>query len=1032
MEQIKIIAQQNESTVVSEYKSELQRPKEYQSEPDLERELIKQLKGQGYEFLNIHNNQGLIANLKAKIEELNHYSFSNSEWDNLLTKYIDNPNEGIVEKSKNIQDNYIYALILDDGSTKNIKIIDKSHIHNNRLQVIHQYEVEGTYKNFYDVTILVNGLPLVHIELKRRGVSIREAFNQIRRYDKDSFWADNRLYQYTQIFVISNGTETKYYSNTTRELASKENTNSNSNKKKTSHSFEFTSFWADSGNKNIKDLYDFTATFLSKHTILNVITKYCVFTSDNLLLVMRPYQIAATERILNQIAIAHHNKRVGSIEAGGYVWHTTGSGKTLTSFKTALLARDLGFVEKVLFVVDRKDLDYQTMKEYDKFQKGAANSNTSTSVLKKQLEDNDSKSKIIITTIQKLSIFIKKNPVHEVYKKEVVLIFDECHRSQFGDMHKDIVKSFKKYYIFGFTGTPIFGINTTTHNKFPTMKTTEQVFGRQLHTYTIVNAIHDGNVLPFRIDYLNTAKMADDIDDYEEVYDIKREEALLDSRRISMNVSYTLEHFSQKTKRNEKAYDFTRILNVEEVAKSTYLSRLNGLKEEKYTSKITGFNAIFAVASIEAAKRYYTEFKKQQDLLPPAARLKIATIFSWSANEELDGLFEENNESTERLDQSSRDFLESAIQDYNLMFSTSYDTSSDKFQNYYKDLSLRVKNKEVDLLIVVNMFLTGFDATTLNTIWVDKKLRMHGLIQAFSRTNRILNSIKTFGNVVCFRNLEKQVNEAIGVFGDKDSGGIVLLKSFKEYYEGYDGFRGYKSLVYELIDKFPIGDDIVGEKAKKEFISLFNLILKTRNILQSFDDFIGNQILSDYDYQDYQSIYLGIYEEFKKVVKGDAENINEEIEFEIELVKSVEVNIDYILMLVSKYHGDHTKDKEVKIHKAIDSSPSLRNKKDLIINFVNSLTVNQSVADEWKRYIDQKKQEELDKIIREENLNRDETYKYIEDSFKSGEVKETGTAIVKVLPPTSMFGKTNGVDRSIKKLNVLQKLIDFFNRFFGL
>lgn len=1030
MDQYNIIIQQSESTVVSEYKSDLIRPKEYQSETELEAELIKQLQGQGYVFLAIHNSQELVQNLRVQLERLNQYTFTDNEWNELFSKYILNPNDGTVDKTRIVQENYIYTLRKEDGYTINIKLIDKKQIHNNHLQVIHQYETKGNYQNRYDVTILVNGLPLVHLELKRRGVSIKEAFNQIKRYEKDSFWTDGGLFQYVQIYVISNGTETKYYSNTTRELANKENTNSNSNKKKTSNSFEFTSYWADANNQNIKDLHDFAATFLSKHTILNVLTKYCIFTSDEMLLVMRPYQIAATEKILNQIQIAYHGKKAGSIEAGGFVWHTTGSGKTLTSFKTARIASELEYIKKVIFVVDRKDLDYQTMKEYDKFEKGAANSNTSTAVLKKQLEDSNAT--IIITTIQKLSIFIKKNPKHTIYQEHAVLIFDECHRSQFGDMHKEIINSFKKYYIFGFTGTPIFAINTTQHNKFPTLKTTEQVFGRKLHTYTVVHAIHDQNVLPFRIDYLNTAQAKDDIDDGEEVYNIKKEEALLDSKRIAKNVEYVLEHFAQKTKRNERAYDFTRLINIEDVAKSSYLSSANQIREQKQAMKLTGFNAIFACASIEAAKRYYAEFKKQQESVISANKLKIALIYSWSANEELDGFEDENNENTDRLDKSSRDFLEKAIQDYNQMFGTSYDTSSDKFQNYYKDLSLRVKNKEVDLMIVVNMFLTGFDATTLNTLWVDKKLRMHGLIQAFSRTNRILNSIKTFGNIVCFRNLENAVNQAISVFGDRDAGGIVLLKSFSDYYEGYEGFKGYKNLVFELLTKFPIGQEIIGERLKKEFISLFNQIMKSKNILQSFDDFEGKQILSDFDFQDYQSIYLGLYDEFRKNAKADAEAINDEIVFEIELVKSVEVNIDYILMLVEKFHKDHQTDKEIEIRKAIDSSPSLRNKKDLIMSFIKSLTVDQSVADEWKRYIEQKKKEELHKIILEENLNQEETKRFMEDSFNNGEVKETGTAIVKVLPPISMFGKKEGIDRNVKKVNVLQKLIDYFNRFFGM
>lgn len=1030
MDQIKIIAQQNESTVVSEYQPIKNRQTAYQSERELENALIAQLKNQGYGFLNIKDNSELVGNLRVQLEKLNRFTFTDKEWNKFLSEYIDNPNQGIVEKTKKIQEDFIYPLRREDGSLMNVFLMDKKHIHNNSLQVIHQFEVEGKYKNIYDVTLLVNGLPLVHIELKRRGVSIKEAFNQIRRYDRESFWAENSLYQYAQIFVISNGTDSKYYSNTTRELASKENENSQSNKKKTSHSFEFTSYWADANNKNIKDLTDFAATFFSKHTLLNVLTKYCIFTVDESLLVMRPYQIAATEKIINQIQIAKNSKTVGSIDAGGYIWHTTGSGKTLTSFKTARLATELDYVKKVLFVVDRKDLDYQTMKEYDKFEKGAANSNTSTSVLKKQLENPSAK--IIITTIQKLSIFIKKNPKHDIYLDDVVLIFDECHRSQFGDMHLDIIKAFKRYYIFGFTGTPIFAMNTTTHNKFPTLKTTEQVFGRKLHTYTIVNAIHDGNVLPFRIDYLNTVKESQEINEAEEVYDIKREEALLDSRRIKGNVEYILDHFAQKTKRNEKAYDFSRTLNIAEVASTQYHTSLNRNNEVKQVLKVTGFNSIFAVASIQAAKKYYLEFKTQQAEKIPDQRLKVALIYSYQANEEFDGTYEENNESTELLDQSSRDFLADAIKDYNVMFGTSYDTSSDKFQNYYKDLSLRVKNKEVDVLIVVNMFLTGFDATTLNTIWVDKKLRMHGLIQAFSRTNRILNSIKTFGNVVCFRNLEDQVNEAISVFGDKEAGGIVLLKSFNEYYEGYENFKGYKSLVHELLDNYPIGEDIISESAQKAFISLFNQILKTRNILQSFDDFKGNEIISDFDYQDYQSIYLKIYEAIGKKEKTDKESITDEIEFEIELVKSVEVNIDYILLLVDKYHKDNSEDRHVEINKAIDASPSLRNKKDLILGFIDSLTIDATVTDEWKSYIDEKKLEELNKIIREEDLNESETKKYIDQAFKVGEIQESGTAIVKVIKPVSMFGDKDGKTRSQKKQDVLARLIEFFNRFFGL
>ena len=564
MNKIDIIIENIDSTVVSSYESKRQKRTEYQSERELENLFIKQLISQGYEYLDVKNSNDLVLNLRVQLEKLNNYKFSNKEWEQILNNYLVNPTESIVEKTRKVQEDYIYSLTKDNGETQNIRIIDKSNIHNNSLQVINQVEVEGHRKNIYDVTLLVNGLPLVHVELKRRGVTLKEAFNQIKRYERESFWAESGLYEYAQIYVISNGTKTKYYSNTTRDLASSENIK-NQNKQKTINSFEFTSYWADATNKTIEDLEDFTATFLTKHTILNILTKYCVFTADNLLLIMRPYQIVAAEKIVNEININLNNKkRIGTIDAGGYVWHTTGSGKTLTSFKAARIASELEDIKKVLFVVDRKDLDYQTMREYDKFEEGAANSNTSTSVLKKQLEDSNSK--IIITTIQKLSIFVKKNKGHGIYNENVVLIFDECHRSQFGDMHRDIVKSFKKYMIFGFTGTPIFASNTTLGNKFPTMKTTEQVFGKQLHTYTIVDAIKDGNVLPFRIDYVNTTKVKKELLD-EEVYDIKREKALLASDRISKITSYILEHFNQKTKRINGSYDFNKLTNIEEVAK---------------------------------------------------------------------------------------------------------------------------------------------------------------------------------------------------------------------------------------------------------------------------------------------------------------------------------------------------------------------------------------------------------------------------------------------------------------------------------
>ena len=813
MSYFNIIAQTTENTVVTEYEPVKTRSGNYQSEAALEKEFIRMLTEQGYEYLTIHKEDDLINNLRGQLEKLNNYNFSQAEWDRFFKECIANQNEGIVEKTRKIQEDNIQVLKRDDGSTKNITLIDKKNIHNNFLQVINQYVIgtaQGAKRdNRYDVTILVNGFPLVHIELKRRGVAIREAFNQINRYQRDSFWAGSGLFEYTQIFVISNGTNTKYYSNSTRFNAIKDiNAAAISKKSKTSNSFEFTSFWADANNRVIPDLIDFTRTFFAKHTILNIITKYCIFTSENMLMVMRPYQITATERILNRIDIANNYKKYGDVAGGGYIWHTTGSGKTLTSFKTARQASLLPYIDKVLFVVDRKDLDYQTMKEYDRFEKGAANSNTSTAILKKQLEDNNAH--IIITTIQKLATFIKKNKEHEVYNKHVVIIFDECHRSQFGDMHAAIVKSFKKYHLFGFTGTPIFPANTGGVSKSQFF-TTEQTFGDQLHTYTIVDAINDKNVLPFRVDYVKTMDLGEDIDD-EQVWDIAREKAMMAPERIRLITEYILNNFDRKTYRGDKTYIYNTLTNISDVASG----KKGAVEEIKQKQRVSGFNSIFAVASVPMAKLYYQEFKKQMET-DPTKKLRIATIYSYGANEDdYDGVIggiidEENPEDTSALDKSSRDFLEYAIKDYNEMFHTNYSTDSDKFQNYYKDVSLRMKNKELDLLIVVNMFLTGFDATTLNTLWADKNLKMHGLIQAFSRTNRILNSIKTFGNIICFRNLQKRVDTAISLFGDKNAGGIVLMKGFKDYYYGYEGvdgklYTGYVDMIEELISKFPLSE----------------------------------------------------------------------------------------------------------------------------------------------------------------------------------------------------------------------------------
>ena len=1035
MSYFNIVAETNENTVVTEYTPVAKRSDAYQSEAALEAEFIRLLTEQGYEYLPIHSEEDLVLNLRRQLEKLNNYVFSDSEWKQFFSDCVANKNEGIAEKTRKIQEDYVQVLHRDNGTTKNISLIDKKNVHNNSVQVINQYvigqDAGAKHDNRYDVTVLVNGLPLVHIELKRRGVAIREAFNQINRYQRDSFWAGSGLYEYVQIFVISNGTNTKYYSNSTRYNAIKDASSGKVKKEKTSNSFEFTSFWADSNNRVIPDLIDFTKTFFAKHTILNILTKYCVFTSESMLMVMRPYQITATERILNRIEIANNYKKYGSIAGGGYIWHTTGSGKTLTSFKTARLASNLPYIDKVLFVVDRKDLDYQTMKEYDRFEKGAANSNTSTAVLKRQLEDDNCR--IIITTIQKLSTFVNKNKGHEVYQKHIVIIFDECHRSQFGDMHTAIVKNFKKYHIFGFTGTPIFAANTGAVRN-PKMFTTEQTFGDQLHTYTIVDAINDKNVLPFRVDYIKTMDVEPDIDD-KDVWDIDREKAFMAPERIELVTKYILEHFDQKTYRGDKSYAFNVLTNISEVA-----SAKNGAVEEiKQKQRVSGFNSIFAVASVPMAKLYYAEFKRQMEA-DPAKKLRIATIYSYGANEEeTDGILdEENPEDTSALDQSSRDFLEAAIRDYNEMFHTNYSTDGDKFQNYYKDVSLRMKIKELDLLIVVNMFLTGFDATTLNTLWVDKNLKMHGLIQAFSRTNRILNSIKTFGNIVCFRNLQRRVDDAISLFGDKNASGIVLLKSFKDYYYGYTDAKdvlhpGYADMIEELTTKFPLSEpQIIGEQNQKNFIALFGAILRMRNLLLSFDEFAGKEILSERDLQDYLGRYQDLRDEWKRRREDkQKEDITDDIVFEIELIKQIEINIDYILLLVKKYHDSHCEDKEVliDIRKAMDASPELRSKKALIETFIAGINDVDDVLTEWRSFVVEQKEKELASIVAEENLKPEETRKFVENAFRDGEIKTTGTDIDKLMPPVSRFG---GGNRAEKKQTIIDKLLAFFEKYFGI
>ena len=1018
-----LISENPESTVVALYERLSIVAEGYQSENELERSFISQLTRQGYEYLNIHHSDELEANLRLQIEKLNDVKFTDNEWQRFFRQEIAAEGKGIVDKARTIQIDYRKAFTFDNGHQQNIILINKDDVHANFTQVINQYEApNGTRPNRYDVTILVNGLPLVHVELKRRGVSIKEAFNQINRYGRESFWSGNALFEYVQLFVISNGTYTKYYSNTTRQgHLNEKKPGKSSNRQQTSHSFEFTSYWADQKNNVINDLEDFTATFFSRHTLLNILTRYCILTEQNLLLVMRPYQIAATERLINQVEKAHNTKQYGTKDAGGYIWHTTGSGKTLTSFKAAQLTTELTYIKKVLFVVDRKDLDYQTMKEYERFQKGAANGNTSTKVLENQLRDN---SNIIITTIQKLATLIKKFPTHSIYNEEVIIIFDECHRSQFGEMHTAITKKFKKYYMFGFTGTPIFAENMLAGKGME--RTTDDRFGRRLHTYTIVDAIRDRNVLPFRVSYVRTMSEKDEVRD-EQVWDIDREKALMSPKRISNVSQYIIDHFAQQTMRSE-SYHFNRLVNIEEVVK--YANKRD-VTEVRKKERLYGFNSIFAVQSIAMAKLYYDELNRKMAELPENQRLKIATIFSYGVNDDE----EENPDDPNGLGEADRDFLERAIKDYNEIFGTSYDTSAEKFPNYYKDVSQRMKNRQIDLLIVVNMFLTGFDATTLNTLWVDKNLRYHGLLQGYSRTNRILNSVKTWGNIICFRNLEDATNKALSLFGDSEAHSTTILRPFADYFYGYTDdngkhIKGYKDYVEEFTKRFKPGVAPITEQDEKDFIRLFSTILRFQNLLRCFDEFAENDPLSPRAVQDFTSTYIDLHDKYANRRKHDATQINDDVEFEMELVKQVEVNIDYILFLVEKYRQSHMQDGEIriKIEKAIDSSPDLRDKKELISEFILKLNESTDVDKEWSVYVNNQKIEEFNTLIKEERLKPEKAVKFIEDSFSRGYVPEGGTEIYDILPPVNPF------DRNANRQGVFQKVLDrlkaFFNKYF--
>ena len=972
----------------------------YQSEAELERELIGNLVSQGYERVKFTTSEELYGNLKVQIERLNNVSFTKSEWDRFLTEYLDCPKDGMVEKTRKIQEDYIYDFTFDDGHLQNIKIIDKKNIHNNFLQVVNQVTAGEKNQNRYDVTILVNGLPLVHIELKKRGVNLHEAFNQIHRYSKESFNLDHSLYKFVQIFVISNGTYTRYFANTTA---------------KNKNNYEFTCEWADAKNKVIRDLVDFTKTFFEKRVLLEVLTKYCVFDASNTLLIMRPYQIAATERILWKIKSSYEGKKAGTAEAGGFIWHTTGSGKTLTSFKTARLATNLDFIDKVFFVVDRKDLDYQTMKEYKRFQEDSVNGSKDTKELKKSIEKDDNR--IVVTTIQKLNEFVKKNPNHPIYDKQCVLIFDECHRSQFGDAQKNIRKSFKKYYQFGFTGTPIFAENSLKGD------TTSGTFGAQLHCYVITDAIRDGKVLKFKVDYNNITPKFKEIEMETDEEKLKKLEKkmLMHPERITEITKYILKVFDTKTHRNE-FYDL------------------------KYR-RLNGFNAMFAVQSVEAAKLYYEEFQKQQESLPEEKRLKVATIYSFSANEEPSaiGEIEDENFEPSAMDSTAKEFLNRAINDYNKLFKTNFSTEGKEFQNYYSDLSNRVKNKEVDLLIVVGMFLTGFDAPTLNTLFVDKNLRYHGLIQAFSRTNRILNKVKTFGNIVCFRNLERTTEDAIKTFGDENSVNVILEKSYDEYINGFTDeetgkkFKGYKDICEEIIAKFPDPTEIVLEADKKEFVQLFGELLKAENILRNFDEFESfEKIISERLMQDMKSVYVDIREsilnERRSKEAEEAQVDFSDVEFQIDLLKTDEINLDYILALILEKarENDDIESLKAEVRRVIRSSLGTRAKEDLIMEFISKTRLSElkntdDIIETFYEFAKKEKVVKINQLIFEENLN-EKANRFIEKSISKGYVEYAGDELDGIIPPLSRRG---GV-REKKKEIVLEKIRKVVEVFVGI
>ena len=1027
MTQYKTIAESNNFIVLDQYNKLVEEPNAgYQTEGSLEREFIRDLRAQGYEYLQgLNSHDLLVKNLRTQLQRLNNVVFSDTEWRRFLEEYLDKPSDSLIEKTRKIHDDYIYDFVFDNGRIQNIYLLDKRNLANNSLQVINQFEQTGSYDNRYDVTILVNGLPLVHVELKKRGVAIREAFNQIHRYSKESFNKENSLFKYIQIFVISNGTDTRYFANTT---------------KRDKNSYDFTMNWATAKNTLIKDLKDFTATFLQKHTLLNVLVNYCVFDVSDTLLIMRPYQIAATERILWKIKSSYLAKNWSNKESGGYIWHTTGSGKTLTSFKAARLATELDFIEKVFFVVDRKDLDYQTMKEYQRFSPDSVNGSESTAGLKRNIEKDDNK--IIVTTIQKLNNLMKSEDKLPIYDKQVVFIFDECHRSQFGEAQKNLTRKFKKYYQFGFTGTPIFPSNALG------AETTASVFGIELHSYIITDAIRDEKVLKFKVDYNDVRPQFKSIEtekNLEKLTALEKKQAFLQPKRIEQIAQYVLDNFKQKTHR--------------------------------FNAGNHGFNAMFAVSSVDAAKIYYETFKRLQSAVKNP--LKIATIFSFAANEEQDAIGDIADESfeVEAMNSTAKEFLKSAIDDYNSYFATNYDVDGKSFQNYYRDLAKRVKNKEVDLLIVVGMFLTGFDAPMLNTLFVDKNLRYHGLIQAYSRTNRIYNSTKSFGNIVTFRDLEQDTIDAITLFGKSNTRNVVLEKSYQQYMEGFTdagvACRGYVDIVTELKEKFPDPSEIQTEKDKKDFVKLFGEYLRVENILQNYDEFAALQafqsldttdekaveafkeryyltdeafaemrpidIPSERNIQNYRSTYNDIRDWLRHQKEGEEKAKStidwDDVVFEVDLLKSQEINLDYILELIFE-HNKKTKNKAElidEIRSIIRASLGNRAKESLIVDFINQTDLDNivdkaGIIESFFQFAQKEQQQEADELMSSEGLNIDAAKRYMSVSLKRGYASEQGTDLNDALPKMSPL---NPQYLTIKQ-RIFQKIAAFVEKFKGI